>query len=230
MWQVAQKPRRKFCGQKTAKKSKTHPVWAEKGETGCVSGAGEGCSRCRRVRKPKIRTKMNHIAMQHMKKGNRRKPSVFAGFLAGAEGLEPSARGFGVDVGKCSKEQGRAGVARFLPQVRKGAVLVWCWEEIIRAKTGEKERKIPGKAGNTLTEIDNVRIIKNAGETRRASVADRRLATPFYSTQRGGDTYGKQPRGESSALCNMLGHRLGAGHSVCPKSVLTARLASERST
>ena len=53
----------------------------------------------------------------------------------------PSARGFGVDVGKCSKEQGRAGVARFLPQVRKGAVLVWCWEEIFRARTGEKERK-----------------------------------------------------------------------------------------
>ena len=38
--------------------------------------------------------------MQHMQKENRRKPSVFAGFLAGAEGLEPSARGFGVDVGK----------------------------------------------------------------------------------------------------------------------------------
>ena len=48
-------------------------------------------------------------------------------------------------------EQGRAGVARFLLQVRKGAVLVWCWEEIIRAKTGEKGRKIPAKAGNTLT-------------------------------------------------------------------------------
>ena len=228
--------------------------------------------------------------MQHMKKENRRKPSVFAGFvagaeglglgcrlgrfaaerhwrsltprhalrraqpclvaeslcaltknreasivlaslfLAGAEGLEPSARGFGVDVGKCSKEQGRAGVARFLPQVRKGAVLVWCWEEIIRAKTGEKERKIPAKAGNTLTKIDNVRIIKNAGETRRASVADRRLATPFYSTQRGGDADGKQPQGESPAIRGMLGHCFGAGHSVCPKSVLTARLASERST
>ena len=48
--------------------------------------------------------------------------------LAGAEGLEPSARGFGVDVGEHSGEQERAGVARFLPQVRKGAVLVWCWE------------------------------------------------------------------------------------------------------
>ena len=30
-----------------------------------------------------------------------------------------------------------------------------------------------------MTEIDNVRIIKNAGETRRASVAGRRLATPL---------------------------------------------------
>ena len=72
-------------------------------------------------------------------------------FLAGAEGLEPSARGFGVDVGERTKKRGRAGVDQFLPQVRKGAVLVWCWEEIIRAKTGEKERKIPAKAGNTLT-------------------------------------------------------------------------------
>ena len=40
MRQDAQKPRRKFCGQKTAKKRKTHPVWAKKGETGCVLGAG----------------------------------------------------------------------------------------------------------------------------------------------------------------------------------------------
>ena len=63
--------------------------------------------------------------MHHMQKETRQKHSVSAGFVAGAEGLEPSARGFGVDVGKCSKEQGRAGVARFLPQVRKGAVLVW---------------------------------------------------------------------------------------------------------
>ena len=72
-------------------------------------------------------------------------------FLAGAEGLEPSARGFGVDVGKHTRERGRAGVDQFLPQVPGRAVLVWCWEEIFRAKTGEKERKIPGKAGNTLT-------------------------------------------------------------------------------
>ena len=54
MWQVAQKPRRKFCGQKTAKKRKTHPIWAKKGETGCVSGAGgdeHGCGQVRTDRK-----------------------------------------------------------------------------------------------------------------------------------------------------------------------------------
>ena len=62
--------------------------------------------------------------MQHMQKENRRKPSVFAGFLAGAEGLEPSARGFGVDVEARKRERGRAGVARFLPQVRERAVLL----------------------------------------------------------------------------------------------------------
>ena len=78
-------------------------------------------------------------------------PFVGLSVLAGAEGLEPSARGFGVDVGKHTRERGRVGVDQFLLQVRKGAVLVWCCEEIFRAKTGEKERKTPGKAGNTLT-------------------------------------------------------------------------------
>ena len=71
--------------------------------------------------------------------------------LAGAEGLEPSARGFGVDVGERTREREKADVIRFPPKVPERAVLVWCWEEIIRAKTGEKERKIPAKAGNTLT-------------------------------------------------------------------------------
>ena len=72
---------------------------------------------------------MNPKTMQHMKKENRRKPSVFAGFLAGAEGLEPSARGFGVDVGGHSRERGRTDVARFPPQVRERTVLVWCCEK-----------------------------------------------------------------------------------------------------
>ena len=81
MRQDAQKPVRKFCAHKTAKNAKTHPEKPEKGETGCVLGAGEGCSRYGRVGNPEIRTKMHQIAMQHMQKGNRRKPSVFAGFL-----------------------------------------------------------------------------------------------------------------------------------------------------
>ena len=149
---------------------------------------------------------MNTIAMQHMQKGNRRKPSVSAGFvagaeglglgcrlgrfaaerhwrsltprhalrraqphlvaeplcpltknreasivltslfLAGAEGLEPSARGFGVDVGEHSRERGRDGVGRFPPQVPERAVLVWCCEKNIWGKTAPDRRKIPGKA------------------------------------------------------------------------------------
>ena len=66
-------------------------------------------------------------------------------FVAGAEGLEPSARGFGVDVGTVHREQERGGVGRSLPQAQKRVVLVWCCEEILRAKTGAKEQKIPRK-------------------------------------------------------------------------------------
>ena len=87
------------------------------------------------MRKPSVRTRVNTIAMQHMQKENRRKPSVFAGSVAGAEGLEPSARGFGVDVGKCSKEQGRAGVAQFFRTNLSREVLVWCFTDLKRKKT-----------------------------------------------------------------------------------------------
>ena len=38
--QSEQKQAPKFCRSKEDKKSETHPVWAEKGETGCVLGAG----------------------------------------------------------------------------------------------------------------------------------------------------------------------------------------------
>ena len=71
----------------------------------------------------------------------------------------PSARGFGVDVGESTRERGRGGVGRFLPQVTKRAVLGWCCEEI----SGPKGRENPGKAGNTLTRIDKDRIIKVPG-------------------------------------------------------------------
>jgi len=39
-----QKWSQKFCRSKEGKNSETHTVWDEKGETGCVLGAGEGSS------------------------------------------------------------------------------------------------------------------------------------------------------------------------------------------
>ena len=147
-----QKRAPKFCTSKRAKNTKTHPEKAKKGETGCVSGAGEGCSRYGRVGKPEIRTKMHQIAMQHMQKENRRKPSVFAGSVAGAEGLEPSARGFGVDVGERTREREKADVIRFPPQVPERPVLVWCCElflekDCVSTTTSSFERKAPPPGG-----------------------------------------------------------------------------------
>ncbi len=46
--------------------------------------------------------------------------------LAGAEGLEPSARGFGVDVETALRERGEAGVAQFSHPSHKSVVLFWC--------------------------------------------------------------------------------------------------------
>ena len=57
-------------------------------------------------------------------------------FLAGAEGLEPSARGFGVDVGKRAGERGRASVTRFSRTSPKRVVLVWCCGGISGDETG----------------------------------------------------------------------------------------------
>ena len=50
MRQDAQKQSRKFCRSKEGKNSETHPEKPEKGETGCVPGAGEGCSGWRRMK------------------------------------------------------------------------------------------------------------------------------------------------------------------------------------
>ena len=50
MQQGAQKQRQKFCARKTAKMEKTHPKSSEKGETGCVLGAGGDGNGCEQVR------------------------------------------------------------------------------------------------------------------------------------------------------------------------------------
>ena len=52
-------------------------------------------------------------------------------FLAGAEGLEPSARGFGVDVGGRTRKRGMDGTARLFRTSPKRVVLVWCCEKYL---------------------------------------------------------------------------------------------------
>ena len=49
MRQNAQKRSRKFCRSKEDKNGETHPIQPEKGETGCVLGAGGGGSGWRRI-------------------------------------------------------------------------------------------------------------------------------------------------------------------------------------
>ena len=115
-----QKQSRKFCRSKEDKNGETHPVWAEKGETGCVLGAGEGSSGWRQM-KPGEKTRCpnpnEHQTMQHMQKENLRKPSVFAGFLAGAEGL-----GLGCRLGRFAAER------HWRSLTSRHAVLEWMWE------------------------------------------------------------------------------------------------------
>ena len=97
-----------FAGQKrteTGKRTRKSPKRAKSGAFWVLERmetVGDGCER---MGKPGVRTKMHQMTMQHVQKENRRKPSDFAGFVAGAEGLEPSARGFGVDVGTAHKER-----------------------------------------------------------------------------------------------------------------------------
>ena len=184
MRQDAQKQSRKFCRSKEGKNSETHPEKPEKGETGCVPGAGEGCSGWRRMkpgektRKARRKSRDGLVSAAASAGPGRSPPGcrpprhalrraqpclvaktfgtltkngevsarLTSPFLAGAEGLEPSARGFGVDVGEHSRERGRDGVGRFPPQVPERAVLVWCCEKNIWGKTAPDRRKIPGKA------------------------------------------------------------------------------------
>ena len=165
--QSEQKRCGKFCSHKTAKKRKTHPIQPEKGEPGCVLGAGgdgNGCEQVRTDRKDRKARRNSwdglvsaaasvgpgrsppgcrpprhapqaglraHLAAKSYRTLTKKSGTAEAipDFLAGAEGLEPSARGFGVDVGTNHRERGKTGVTRFLPQVTKRAVLVWCCVE-----------------------------------------------------------------------------------------------------
>ena len=163
------KDAKNFVGQK----SETHPIQPEKGETGCVLGAGgdeNGWGRVQPDEKTQCPNQSEHhshathakrkpaktqcfrrfcgrgsrdrfaaerhrrsLTPRHALRGaqpclvaeslcaltkNREASIVLASlFLAGAEGLEPSARGFGVDVGTAHRERGRGSVGQFLLQV-----------------------------------------------------------------------------------------------------------------
>ena len=144
MRQNAQKRSRKFCRSKEDKNGETHPIQPEKGETGCVLGAGGGGSGWRRIlllkkcttmawwwpqqqknlpaflakrcwlelplkgapsRRSSLKTCHRHVFLtlgpsriQVLPRSNEKSQASqkrYLTFLAGAEGLEPSARGFG---------------------------------------------------------------------------------------------------------------------------------------
>ena len=92
-----------FAGQKR-KKQRNAPEIVRKGRNRVRFGCWRGWERLETdknlVRKPGVRTQMNTKTMQHMKKENRRKHWVFAGFVAGAEGL-----GLGYRLGRFAAER-----------------------------------------------------------------------------------------------------------------------------
>ena len=80
---------------KREKRTRFGPKKAKPGAFWVLEGMGTVENGSNQMRKPSVRTRMHQITMQHMKKENRRKPSVFAGFLAGAEGLVSAAASVG---------------------------------------------------------------------------------------------------------------------------------------
>ena len=80
---------------KRGQKQRNAPDSARKRRNRVRFGCWRGVQQMRTVGKPEIRTKMHQIAMQHMKKENRRNPRVSAGFVAGAEGLVSAAASVG---------------------------------------------------------------------------------------------------------------------------------------
>ena len=80
---------------KWKKRTRKSPKKAKPGAFWVLEGMGTVENGSNQMRKPSVRTRMNPIPMQHRQKENRRKPSVFAGFVAGAEGLVSAAASVG---------------------------------------------------------------------------------------------------------------------------------------
>ena len=127
-------------GQKKKKTAKRTRFQAKTAEVGCVLGTGgdesgknwlrtDARGRHRMQHKPgkldRIQTSLSTKNPQTM----RFSQDLGTRVLAGAEGLEPSARGFGVDVGTHQRERRRGGVARSPRSSPQRAVLIWCYEE-----------------------------------------------------------------------------------------------------
>ena len=123
-----------FVGQKKKKTAKRTRFQAKTAEVGCILGAGGDESGKNRLRtdargrhrmqhKPgkldRIQTSLSTKNPQTM----RFSQDLGTRVLAGAEGLEPSARGFGVDVGGRTKEQGRPSAAHPSRKPQRGR----CW-------------------------------------------------------------------------------------------------------
>ena len=161
---------RKILRLKNSKKCENAPDSARKRRNRVRFGCWRGGSGWERMKTGGKAQCLNHITVQHMKKGNRRKPSVFAGFLAGAEGL-----GLGCRRGRFAAERhwrslaprhavlewmwesaagsGEGlGVTRFPPQAPERPVLVWCCElflekDCVSTTTSSFERKAPPPGG-----------------------------------------------------------------------------------
>ena len=86
---------RKILWVKRAKRTRFSQKKAKPGAFWVLERMGTVGNRGERMEKSGVRTNVNHITMQHMQKENRRRPSVFAGFVAGAAetGSQQSATG-----------------------------------------------------------------------------------------------------------------------------------------
>ena len=111
------------------------PKKAEPGAFWVLEGMRTVKGRCKRMGKPGVRTKVNPIPVQHRQKENRRKPSAFAGSVAGAEGL-----GLGCRLGRFAAERHwRSLTPRHAPQAGLRAYLVAKSYRTLTKKSGTAE-------------------------------------------------------------------------------------------
>ena len=128
----------KILRPKNKEKEKNAPEIVRKGRNRVRFGCWRGVQPVRtggETRNPNQNAQDSNATHEKRKSGEN---SVFAGFVAGAEGLEPSARGFGVDVGKRTGNGEGARWRRFPSQAIKRR----CWFGAAK-KPGQKREGKP---------------------------------------------------------------------------------------